>query len=104
MASVSPASAAETSTAQRAAATPMLRRNQITVRYGDTLEKIAIRYFGSKAGVNELVSANPQLANINQLTVGETIYLPAGVSPKAVHADNEADEAATNADPSGDNQ
>ncbi len=104
MASASPASAAETSTAQRAAATPMLRRNQITVRYGDTLEKIAIRYFGSKAGVNELVSANPQLGNINQLTVGETIYLPPGVSPKAVHADSAADEAASGPDSAADNQ
>jgi len=103
IASVSPASAAETSTAQRASAMPMLRRNQITVRYGDTLEKIAIRYFGSKAGVNELVSANPQLANINQLTVGETIYLPPGVSPKPVHVDGEGDQAASN-DAQGDSQ
>ncbi|HLK85322.1 MAG TPA: AAA family ATPase [Candidatus Binataceae bacterium] len=104
MASVSPASAAETSTAQKAAATPTLRRNQITVRYGDTLEKIAIRYFGSKAGVSELVSANPQLGNINQLTVGETIYLPPGVSPRAVHADTAADEAASGSDSAADNQ
>jgi len=59
------------------------QRSQITVRYGDTLEKIAIRYFGSKSGINELMAANPQLTNINQLTVGQIVYLPHGISPKA---------------------
>jgi type II secretory pathway predicted ATPase ExeA/phage tail protein X len=61
------------------------RRSQITVMYGDTLENIAIRYFGSKAGINQLVAANPRLTDINQLTAGQVIYLPPGVTPKASH-------------------
>jgi type II secretory pathway predicted ATPase ExeA/LysM repeat protein len=58
-------------------------RSRITVRSGDTLEKIAIDYFGSKSGINQLIDANPQLTDINQLTVGQVLYLPAGVAPKA---------------------
>jgi general secretion pathway protein A len=61
------------------------QRSQITVRDGDTLEEIAIRYFGSKSGIDQLVKANPQLTNINQLTVGQIIYLPPGITPKASH-------------------
>ncbi|HTW86633.1 MAG TPA: AAA family ATPase [Candidatus Binataceae bacterium] len=61
------------------------RRTQITVRQGDTLEKIAIQYFGSNSGINELVAANPQLTDINQLSVGQIIYLPAGITSKASH-------------------
>ena len=64
------------------------QRRHITVRYGDTLELIAIRYFGSKAGINEIIQANPQLSNINQLRVGEMIYLPAGVPAKAASQDD----------------
>jgi phage tail protein X len=61
------------------------RRSQITVRHGDTLEKIAIRYFGSTSGLNALIAANPQLTDINRLTVGQIIYLPRGITPKASH-------------------
>jgi type II secretory pathway predicted ATPase ExeA/LysM repeat protein len=60
-------------------------RGQISVRYGDTLEKIAIRYLGSKDGLTALLQANPQVKDINQLSVGEVIYLPPGVSPKPRH-------------------
>jgi len=59
------------------------QRRRITVRYGDTLEKIAIRYFGSKSGINEIIGANPQLTNINDLSVGQVIYLPASLTQKA---------------------
>jgi len=60
-------------------------RGQISVRYGDTLEKIAIRYLGSKDGLTVLLQANPQLKDINQLSVGEVIYLPPGVNVRAPH-------------------
>jgi general secretion pathway protein A len=53
-------------------------RPHVLVRYGDTLEKIALRYLRSKQGINDLIDANPQLTNINQLTIGEMIYLPPG--------------------------
>ena len=66
------------------------QRGQTTVRFGDTLEKIAVRYSGSKSGINELIAANPQLNDINQLSVGQVINLPPGVTPKAQH-----DQAAT---------
>ena len=59
------------------------QQTQITVRYGDTLEKIAVRYFGSKSAINELLEANPQLTNINRLNVGDVIYLPRGAAPTA---------------------
>jgi general secretion pathway protein A len=61
------------------------QRNQIVVRSGDTLEKIAVRYFGSESGINQLVAANPQLTDINQLTVGEIIHLPKGAAVGTVH-------------------
>jgi len=60
-----------------------VRRSQIIVRAGDTLENIAIRYLGSNAGINQLIAANPHLTDINQLEVGQVIYLPPGVSAKA---------------------
>jgi general secretion pathway protein A len=68
------------------------RRPQMIVRYGDTLEKIAIRYFGSDSGINQLIEANPQLTDINQLTVGQVIYLPPGNNPK-LSRDQTASEA-----------
>jgi phage tail protein X len=61
------------------------QRSQVTVGYGDTLEKIAIRYFGSKDGIQELVDANPQLTNIDQLSVGQIIHLPPGITSKTAH-------------------
>ncbi|HUY19350.1 MAG TPA: AAA family ATPase [Candidatus Binataceae bacterium] len=59
------------------------RRTEITIRRGDTLEKLATQYLGSTSRMNELVGANPQLTNINQLNVGEVIYLPTGATSKA---------------------
>jgi type II secretory pathway predicted ATPase ExeA/LysM repeat protein len=52
------------------------RKTQIMVKSGDTLEQIALRYLGSKAKISELIRANPQLSDINQLNVGQLIYLP----------------------------
>lgn len=62
------------------AADPEEQQRRITVRYGDTLEKIATRYLGSTSGVNQLIEANPQLTNINRLNVGDVIYLPRGIA------------------------
>jgi type II secretory pathway predicted ATPase ExeA/LysM repeat protein len=80
-----PAAAAISAATQKQTAVPAVpeQRSQATVKYGDTLEKIAIRYYGSKSGVKELIDANPQLTNIDQLTVGQVIHLPPGITPKA---------------------
>jgi LysM repeat protein len=76
------------------------QRSQTIVKYGDTLEKIAIRYFGSNSGINELVKANPQLTNINQLSVGQIIYLPPGITAKASHDQTATARPVQNADDS----
>ena len=82
--STAPASAAGHPVVQQPpAASGLPPRDRITVKDGDTLEDIAIQYFGSKSGIDQLVKANPQLTNINRLTVGQVIYLPAGASAKA---------------------
>jgi Tfp pilus assembly protein FimV len=81
MLSTAPAAAAVSAEPQKP--TDAGQRSQITVRYGDTLEKIAIHYFGSTSGLNALIAANPQLTDINRLTVGQIIYLPRGITPKA---------------------
>ena len=87
IASTAPDAVAPAAASQKQTAIPTVpaRQTQIAVMGGDTLEKIAIRYFGSKSGINELVAANPQLTNINQLTVGQIINLPPGVTPKDSH-------------------
>ena len=58
------------------------QRNQIIVKDGDTLEKIAIRYYRSNAGISDLIKANPQLTDINHLSVGQVIYLPPGIGER----------------------
>ena len=81
MLSTAPAAAAVSTETQKS--TGAGQRSQIIVKYGDTLDKIAIRYFGSTSGLNALIAANPQLTDINQLSVGQIIYLPSGITPKA---------------------
>jgi uncharacterized YkwD family protein/spore coat assembly protein SafA len=44
-----------------------------TVRSGDTMWKIAVRY---QIGVSELIQANPQLGNPNMIRVGQRINIP----------------------------
>ena len=44
-----------------------------TVVSGDTLWKIALK---TKTGVSELISANPQIPNINMIYVGQKINVP----------------------------
>jgi general secretion pathway protein A len=80
-----PAAAAISAGGQKQTGAPAAaeQSRQISVSSGDTLEKIAIRYTGSKSGISELMKANPQLTNINQLSVGQIIDLPPGIDPKA---------------------
>jgi len=82
--STAPAEAAVSAGTRKPVGAPE-QRSQIIVRYGDTLEKIAIRYLGSRSGLNALIAANPQLTDINLLTVGQVIYLPSGITPKGPH-------------------
>jgi general secretion pathway protein A len=77
--------------------------NQIVVRQGDTLEQIAVRYFGTTAGLSRLIKANPQLHDINRLSVGEIINLPPGVTPKAVHTASATAPSSATAPPAADN-
>ena len=95
-----PASAAVSGGIQQPAGIPAApqQRSQTAVRVGDTLEKIAIRYFGSSSGINGLIKANPQLTNINQLSVGQIIYLPLGIKAKASPVETSIAPAARNAD------
>jgi hypothetical protein len=36
-----------------------------------------------KDGISDLIEANPQLTDINQLTVAQVIYLPSSVATKS---------------------
>ena len=97
-----PAAAAVSAATEKQTALPATpeQRSQITVKDGDTLEKIAVRYFGSTSGINELIKANPQLSNIDQLSVGQIIYLPPGISPKASQDETAAAPPVPNAEDS----
>jgi general secretion pathway protein A len=53
---------------------PHLR--QIRVRLGDTFANIARHYLGSSERLDELIDANPQLANVDRIFPGDVIYLP----------------------------
>jgi type II secretory pathway predicted ATPase ExeA len=51
-------------------------RRQIRVRYGDTLQRLAVEYLGSDDQLDRLIGANPQLSNVNQIYPGQIVYLP----------------------------
>ncbi len=53
------------------------RKRSISVKYGDTLEKLALRYLGSRIALNELIDDNPQIMDINRIYPGQKVYLPA---------------------------
>ncbi len=53
------------------------QRPAVVVKYGDTLEKLAIRHLGSRDGLNVLIDANPQIADINRIYPGQRVYLSA---------------------------
>jgi type II secretory pathway predicted ATPase ExeA len=50
-------------------------RRSISVKYGDTLELIALRYLGSRYALGSLIAANPQIADINRIFPGQKVYL-----------------------------
>jgi nucleoid-associated protein YgaU len=62
------------------AAVGQARHRGIRVRYGDTLQRLSIRYLGSQKRLQSLIDANPQLQNFNLLYPGQTVYLPDSAS------------------------
>jgi prophage DNA circulation protein len=52
-------------------------RATVLIRPGDTFHILAAKYLGSEDRAWELIHANPQIKDPNNLYVGETIYLPA---------------------------
>ena len=77
-ASVADASAAplpSLTTTTKPAAAP--RQASVQIRRGDTFHDLAAKYLGSKDRTWELIHANPQIKDPNNLYVGQTIYLPA---------------------------
>jgi type II secretory pathway predicted ATPase ExeA len=53
------------------------RHTTVQIRPGDTFHDLAAKYLGSKDRTWELIHANPQIKDPNNLYVGQTIYLPA---------------------------
>ena len=49
----------------------------IRIRQGDTIHDLAAKYLGSKYRARELINANPQIKDPNNLFVGQIIFLPA---------------------------
>jgi type II secretory pathway predicted ATPase ExeA len=50
-------------------------QRSILVKYGDTLEKLALRYLGSRYALNEIIDDNPQIMDINRIYPGQKVYL-----------------------------
>jgi general secretion pathway protein A len=76
------------------------QRRRVSVKYGDTLESLALHYLGSRYALNILIDANPQIENINKIYPGQKIYLSvAGDSrPKAAIDDRIASQHAASYD------
>jgi type II secretory pathway predicted ATPase ExeA len=53
------------------------RHATVLIRPGDTFHDLAAKYLGSQDRTWELIHANPQIKDPNNLYVGQTIYLPA---------------------------
>jgi type II secretory pathway predicted ATPase ExeA/phage tail protein X len=49
---------------------------EIHVQLGDTIAILAQRYLGSQYKANEIIAANPQLADANRIFPGDVVYLP----------------------------
>jgi general secretion pathway protein A len=50
-------------------------KRSIMVKYGDTLEKLALRYLGSRYALNQIIDDNPQIVDINKIYPGQRVYL-----------------------------
>jgi nucleoid-associated protein YgaU len=48
----------------------------IRIRQGDTIHDLAAKYLGSKYRARDLINANPQIKDPNNLFVGQIIFLP----------------------------
>jgi hypothetical protein len=48
----------------------------IRIRQGDTFHDLAAKYLGSKDRTRDLINANPQIKDPNNLFVGQIIFLP----------------------------
>jgi len=55
---------------------PEPAQTSIRIRRGDTFHDLAVKYLGSKDRTRELINANPQIRDPNNLLVGQIIYLP----------------------------
>jgi LysM repeat protein len=64
------------------------------VKYGDTLEKLAQRYLGSRYALNEIIDDNPQITDINRIFPGQKVYLSGSgpTSPATVRASRVASQ------------
>ena len=56
-------------------ATEVDGKRSILVRYGDTLENLALQHLGSRNALNLLIEANPQITDINKIFPGQKVYL-----------------------------
>ncbi len=61
----------------RTESAPAPRQATVQIRRGDTFHDLAVKYLGSKDRTWELIHANPQIKDPDNLYVGQTIYLPA---------------------------
>jgi type II secretory pathway predicted ATPase ExeA len=61
----------------RTESAPAPRITTIQIRPGDTFHDLAAKYLGSKDRTRELINANPQIKDPNNLYVGQLVYLPA---------------------------
>ena len=57
-------------------ALPYLSRTRHIVRDGDTLNKLAVTYYGSETKVSLLMDANPGLTPIEPLSPGSRVEIP----------------------------
>ncbi|RIK52702.1 MAG: hypothetical protein DCC57_09520, partial [Chloroflexi bacterium] len=58
------------------------RPSQVVIQPGDTLSDIAVRFYGSPAAVERILSAN-RLSDANVIVTGTRLVLPAGTPPAA---------------------